>query len=160
MHTSIIKALILVAGWLMLSFTAAALAAPPVDVGKAPGRLIIRAMDSNNDGWISREEFKPLKRGSRWEWFADADTDRDEQLTRVELEASLVTVNAQDPEGAMSHFEQSDLDDDGTVTLEELRDLLFVDFDINEDGQLDETELGSSRQDQRRSAQGGKAQQR
>lgn len=125
------------------------LAAPPVDVGKAPGRLIVAAMDTDNDGFVSREEFKPLKRGSRWEWFDDADQDKNAELTREELEKSLTGVNAKEPDHANSEFMRSDLNEDGVVTLAELRELMFVDFDINEDGQLDEEELGSSRQEQR-----------
>lgn len=136
-------------------------AAPPVDVGKAPGRLIVRAMDTDNDGFVSREEFKPLKRGSRWEWFDDADEDRDEALTREELDGSLKEATEQQANQANGDFARSDLNEDGVVTLAELRELMFIDFDINEDGQLDEDELGSDRQEQRlsnRSDRGGSVQ--
>ena len=133
----------------LIAVSQATLAAPPVDAGKAPGRLIVRAMDANEDGVISRDEFKPLKRGSRLDLFVDADVNEDGQLSKEELDAHISERQAYRREQALADFEANDLDGDGTVTRQELDDIRFAELDQDQDGQLSATELGPERQERR-----------
>lgn len=137
----------------LLGASPLAAAAPPIDAGKAPGHLIIRAMDANGDGGIDREEFKPLKRGSRLNMFIDADVDENNELTREELDAFLEGQAASRRESLIKRFESEDLNSDGKVTLEEIHDMMFADLDVDGDGKLSVAEVGPERQERRRNIQ-------
>lgn len=133
----------------LLGVSQATMAAPPVDAGKAPGWLIVRAMDANKDGVISRDEFKPLKRGSRLDLFVKADVNEDSELTKAELDAFIAERHESARQSATAQFEADDLNGDGKVTREELDNIRFAELDRDEDGSLSPDELGPKRQERR-----------
>ncbi len=133
----------------LLGASQLATAAPPIDAGKAPGHLIVRAMDSNDDGVISRDEFKPLKRGSRLNMFIEADTNEDNEVSPDELTAFLSTQPANRHERVLKRFASQDLNGDGTLALSEIHDQMFANLDADGNGELDAAEVGPARQERR-----------
>jgi len=93
----------------MVLSTVPALAQPP---GGA-GRFILRFMDANRDGQVSREEFVEFRQNRAGSQFDQADADRDGTLSREEF----LQLQADD---ARSRFSRMDRNGDGYWGLDEM----------------------------------------
>ena len=108
--------------------------------GKRVSKMI-KQLDSNDDGMISRDEFTmPERRGSpdmRMDLNGDGEVSRDE-VSRVVSDRA---------EEALSRFDKEDTDDNGVLTTEERRMSAFNRIDADGDGQLTKREFNGSRDD-------------
>ena len=97
--------------------------------GKRVSKMI-KQLDSNDDGMISRDEFTmPERRGSpdmRMDLNGDGEVSRDE-VSRVVSDRA---------EEALSRFDKEDTDGNGVLTTEERRMSAFNRIDADGDGQL------------------------
>ena len=121
--------------------------------GKRVSKMI-KQLDSNDDGMISRDEFTmPERRGSpdmRMDLNGDGEVSRDE-VSRVVSDRA---------EEALSRFDKEDTDDNGVLTTEERRMSAFNRIDADGDGQLTKREFKGSRDDAERRKKRGRDQRR
>jgi len=108
--------------------------------GKRVSKMI-KQLDSNDDGMISRDEFTmPERRGSpdmRMDLNGDGEVSRDE-VSRVVSDRA---------EEALSRFDKEDTDGNGVLTSEERRMSAFNRIDADGDGQLTKREFKGFRDD-------------
>ena len=121
--------------------------------GKRVSKMI-KQLDSNDDGMISRDEFTmPERRGSpdmRMDLNGDGEVSRDE-VSRVVSDRA---------EEALSRFDKEDTDGNGVLTAEERRMSAFNRIDADGDGQLTKREFKGSRDDAGRRMKRGRDQRR
>ena len=121
--------------------------------GKRVSKMI-KQLDSNDDGMISRDEFTmPERHGSpdmRMDLNGDGQVSRDE-VSRV------VSHRAEE---ALSRFDKEDTDGNGVLTTEERRMSAFNRIDADGDGQLTKREFKGSRDDAERRMKRGRDQRR
>ncbi len=94
--------------------------------------------DSDEDGIITKAEYMDFID----ERFAKMDTDRDGTITKEDLYNSRFYTFL--PELAEAVFRDSDLDDDGLITKDEMikaEEIRFKQMDVNGDGQLSRDEF-------------------
>ena len=117
--------------------------------GKRVSKMI-KQLDSNDDGVISRDEFKmPDRRESpdmRMDLNGDGEVSRDE-VGRV------VSDRADE---ALTRFDKEDTDGNGVLTAEERRMSVFNRMDADGDGQLTKREFKGARGDAERRMKRGR----
>ena len=111
----------------------------------ASPQRIIDNLDQDGDQLLSIEEFELPDRGRERGPLAAADTDGDGIVSRGELEAHLEERAAD----AMERFDNSDLNNDGMLTEEEIKLATFSRIDSNGDGYIDAQELAAMRKGRR-----------
>ena len=104
----------------------------------------IMKMDTDDDGLISKEEFKP-RRVKLIERF---DENNDEAVTHDEINQHLIAREAHKTEKflesrkrILKYFENADTDSNGVVTVDEARSTEFARFDVDGDGYLTKQEI-------------------
>ena len=111
---------------------------------------MLKQLDLNDDGMISRDEFKmPERRGSpdmRMDLNGDGEVSRDE-VSRVVSDRA---------EEALTRFDKRDTDGNGVLTAEERRISVFNRIDADGDGQLTKREFKGSRDDAERRMKRGR----
>ena len=121
--------------------------------GKRVSKMI-KQLDSNDDGMISRDEFTmPERHGSpdmRMDLNGDGEVSRDE-VSRVVSDRA---------EEALSRFDKEDTDGNGVLTTEERRMSAFNRIDADGDGQRTKREFKGSRDDAERRMKRGRDQRR
>jgi Ca2+-binding EF-hand superfamily protein len=106
------------------------------------------AMDGDNNGFISQDEFGQGKNpqgrgGNRAARFAQIDSNGDQQISPDELAAQHAARQAKKGDWGQKMFQTLDADQNGEVTLAEMQAIvpLFERFDANQDGKIDGDEL-------------------
>lgn len=114
-----------------------------------PGGGLLR-MDSDGDGQISREEFRPPEDRAGMGPFKRADADGDGAVSREELDAAG-EEHAQQMQARMTaRFNAMDSDGNGVVTGEEAANHAFTRMDADGDGFVTEEEARAARDGMRR----------
>lgn len=114
---------------------------------KPTAAMILKKLDTNNDGVIDKEEASKDERRVIFENFAEIDTNEDGVIDLDELKASLKNKKRRKP-NAKKLIKKMDDNGDGTlnkleVAAKEDQRLLknFEAIDTNDDGELDVKEL-------------------
>lgn len=104
----------------------------------------IMKMDTDDDGLISKEEFKP-RRVKLIERF---DENNDEAVTHDEINQHLIARETHKMEKflesrkrILKYFENADTDSNGVVTVDEAQSTEFARFDVDGDGYLTKQEI-------------------
>ncbi|MBT4162713.1 MAG: EF-hand domain-containing protein [Gammaproteobacteria bacterium] len=126
---------------LLIAGAATAVIAKPID------RIMAR-MDSNEDGFVSIDEFGPRRLGM----IDRIDEDGDGAVTLDEINQHIADRQEEMAErhAAMQSrmqefFAKADADGDGSVTKDEAKNAAFDRIDENNDGQLTEEELRNAK---------------
>lgn len=98
-----------------------------------PGEGLMR-MDSDGDGRISREEFKPPAERRGRGPFARFDDNDDGMVTRAEMEAGVTAQAERMREEVLTQFDRMDVDGNGVVTMDEAAGHAFTRLDSDGDG--------------------------
>ncbi|HEY5313381.1 MAG TPA: EF-hand domain-containing protein [Pirellulales bacterium] len=116
---------------------------PPMPMG--PGETIFRALDTNSDGMLSKDEIQAAPKS-----LEKLDRDGDGEITRRELGGPRPYQSAGQPggspgDGAMALLHRMDTDKDGKLSKDEVGERMRDNFDrldANSDGYIDASELG------------------
>jgi len=116
---------------------------------KGPGaKKMLKHLDTDGDGQISMEEFKPPKRTP----FGKADVNDDGIVTMEEIEEQMAARH-QERESAnedrraaakamlAAHFAEMDTNGDGGLTTDEIKQGIFSRMDENQDGYITKDEM-------------------
>jgi Ca2+-binding EF-hand superfamily protein len=106
-----------------------------------PGGIL--KLDSDGDGRVSREEFRPPeeRRGPRL--FERADANNDGMVSRDEMQAAIDAAGDKQQrmqDKALTRFDAMDLDGNGMVSNEEAKAYAFTRADADGDGYITEAE--------------------
>lgn len=114
---------------------------------------ILQDVDQNEDGAFSRDEVSTFVQAR----FTEADTDQSASLTAEEIAEAMPQGRggkSRSGKGAERMMMRVDINDDGSVTLEEIQDRqekLFALLDVDNSGVIDQDELPKRGRDGRRS---------
>ena len=128
--------------------------------GPRTGESLLKLLDANGDGKISRDEF-----GKILTLFDLLDTDHNGELSQEELSGFFKAVNeaqAQATGGVEVNnlFEKYDKNKDGKITPDELgNDKIFKSLDLNKDGVIDRAEAETALKQLKKAAEAKKASQ-
>lgn len=116
-----------------------------------PGGIL--QLDSDGDGVVSREEFRPPERRRGPGLFERADLDGDGSVTRDEVGLAIDEGAEERQERMRTHmlrmFDEMDENGNGVVTEEEARDHAFARVDADGDGFVTEAEAEALREERR-----------
>lgn len=115
-----------------------------------PLAAVTAALDSNNDKQIQASELRQAVQSGIQGLFATADTNRDGQLSTIEVNAGMASATQTVGQAV---FQQADTDGNGTISQGEFEKALvepsrtaFAILDLNHDGQLSQQEAQTVRQ--------------
>lgn len=135
--------------------SAGTVSAQPMDAERTPRHdKMIERLDRDGDGAIDLDEFQMPPRA--WSRFDNADANDDGTLTREELTAQLAKQASEREARAMAMFRESDINGDGAVTDEERKVSAFGKLDQNEDGLVTVEELRNAHAERGRHGRDGR----
>jgi Ca2+-binding EF-hand superfamily protein len=126
----------------LMIITVAMMALSSQSIFAQPSGGILK-LDSDGDGRVSRDEFRPPeeRRGPRL--FERADANNDGMVSRDEMQAAIDAAGdkQQRMQGkALTRFDAMDLDGNGMVSSEEAKSYAFTRADADGDGYITEAE--------------------
>ncbi|MBX6315748.1 MAG: hypothetical protein IRY99_22960, partial [Isosphaeraceae bacterium] len=122
----------------------------PGGQGTSPFQNLANLLDINNDNALEATELRQAVQTAVEGTFATADTNRDQQLSTVEINAAMIGVARSIADAS---FRAADTDNNGALSRQEFdkaiiepANMVFTVLDVNGDGQLSQQELQRARQ--------------